>query len=216
MTDGTPISGLGPHHGRRQQETSPFRVRRTVGFSLNNAPGLENRWTGCQSPAPRRHTAATESQHPVSQPTQPPPASLPSPQPSDQTPLGGDRTGARLRDTSPPSPTTQPRRTPPDRVGRCNPCTDRRLRGGSAKRKGLLVRWFCAYYSGRGSGTWVRRCVSRPWLGDVRGWDDDLWDARPRLLLPATAKMLRIDTLVARNHIRSPGRLLACWIQDTS
>jgi hypothetical protein len=45
----------------------------------------------------------------------------PPPQPSDQTPPGGDRAGARLRETSPPSPTTQPRRTPLDRVGRCNP-----------------------------------------------------------------------------------------------
>src|SRR5918994_5046988 len=61
MTDGTPISGLGPHHGRRQQETSPFRVRRTVGFSLNNAPGLENRWTRLSIASP----SSTYSRHRV-------------------------------------------------------------------------------------------------------------------------------------------------------
>ena len=116
----------------------------------------------------------------------------------------------------PPPPQPSHAAPRPDRVGRCNPVHRSPVtwRLGEAERPSGP--WFCAYYSGRGSGTWVRRCVSRPWLGDVRGWDDALWDARPRLLLPATAKMLRIDTLVARNHIRSPGRLLACWIQDTS
>jgi hypothetical protein len=61
MTDGTPISGLGPHHGRRQQETSPFRVRRTVGFSLNSAPGPENRWTRLSIASP----SSTYSRHRV-------------------------------------------------------------------------------------------------------------------------------------------------------
>jgi hypothetical protein len=206
------IADIGADSGRARPSSTPAATTQlcTVWAATPTASPSP------QSPAPRRHTAATESQHPLSQPTQPPPASLPSPQPSDQTPLGGDRTGARLRDNSPPSPTTQPRRTPPDRVGPCNPVHRSPVtwRLGEAERPSGP--WFCAYYSGRGSGTWVRRCVSRPWLGDVRGWDDALWDARPRLLLPATAKMLRIDTLVAQNHIRSPGRSLACWIHDTS
>jgi hypothetical protein len=78
------------------------------------------------SPSPpssgvRRHTARAASQHLVSQPTQAPPASLPSP-PSSQpdTPLLASA-GARVRDTSPASPTTRRRGTPPKRVDRCNP-----------------------------------------------------------------------------------------------
>jgi hypothetical protein len=216
MTDGTPISGLGPHHGRRQQETSPFRVRRTVGFSLNNAPGLENRWTRLSIASP----SSTYSRHRVAasglaaDPTTASESALPStirPDAPGWRSHGGAASGHLA--PLPHNPATphpaRPRR-PLQPVHR-SPVP---WRLGEAERPSGP--WFCAYYSGRGSGTWVRRCVSRPWLGDVRGWDDALWDARPRLLLPATAKMLRIDTLVARNHIRSPGRLLACWIHDTS
>ena len=87
MTDGTPISGLGPHHGRRQQEIIAIQGSTNGRSQPEQRTGAEDRWTRLSIASPSstysRHrvaasglaadpTTASESALPLNHPTRRP------------------------------------------------------------------------------------------------------------------------------------------------
>lgn len=152
--------------------SSPTSARLAAGLGRRGTPAATGQLcTVCaatptaspapRSPAPHRHTGATKSQHPVSQPTQPPPATLPPP------PSASPRGGGCGTPRSPPHPAVAAR--PQRRVGRSqSPCTDPPASVRAAmselrvlRRSGGSPPW--AYSAGHGAG------ASRSGDGAVRG-----------------------------------------------